>query len=102
MCARIAWFVKLLLNDNGFYRVKKGQTLNDLARTFSRPARLIASVNGLTGEIEEGEVIFIPEAEGNLYTVRGGESVSLLSGSRERFREKNKTECLYPTQKIIL
>lgn len=102
MCARIAWLVKLLLKDCHIYRVKKGQTLSDIAKTFSRPARLVAAVNGLTEEVREGELIVIPETEGNLYTVRGGESKALLCGSEERFAERNKTDCLYPTQTVLL
>lgn len=102
MCARIAWRVKLLLKEQSVYRVKKGQTLNDLQNAFCIPARLIAIENALTEELRGGEVLFIPEAKGNLYVVRGGESKTLLCGSEERFFEKNKTNCLYPAQKILL
>ena len=102
MYGRIAWRVKLLLKESGFYRVKRGQTLQMIARAFSCPERLIAAQNGLTEDVGEGEIVLIPKTEGNLYTVRGGESKALLSGSDERFFEKNKTDCLYPTQKVIL
>lgn len=102
MCVRIAWRVKLLLKENGTYRVKKGQTLKDVAEAFSLPCRLLAVFNGLTEEVREGEVIEIPQTEGNLYAVRGGESKTLLCGGAEAFEKKNGTACLYPTQKIIL
>lgn len=102
MCVRIAWRVKLLLKESGTYRVKKGQTLQDIALAFSRPARLIAVFNGLTEEPKEGEILLIPETEGNLYTVRGGESKTLLCGSDEAFLKKNGTACLYPTQTVLL
>ena len=102
MCGSIAWRVKLLLKESGFYKVKKGQTLKEIAQAFSCPERLIASCNDLTEEVKEGQVLLIPKAEGNLYTVRGGESKALLSGSEEKFFEKNGTHCLYPTQKVIL
>ncbi len=102
MCVRILWHVKLLLNETGFYRVKKGQTLNDIAKAFSLPIRLLAASNNLTEEVSEGQILSIPRTEGNLYTVRGGESKSLLSGSEKNFAEKNQTECLYPTQKVLL
>ena len=102
MCVRIAWRVKLLLKDGGTYRVKKGQTLQDIASAFSCPERLLAVFNGLTEEVREGEVLFIPERKGNLYTVRGGESKTLLCGSREAFEKKNCTNCLYPTQTVLL
>ena len=91
-----------MLKDSVTYRVKKGQTLKDVAEAYSLPCRLIAAFNGLTEEVREGEVVFIPQTEGNLYTVRGGENKTLLCGSREAFLKKNGTNCLYPTQKIIL
>ena len=102
MCVRIAWRVKLFLKDSVAYRVKKGQTLKDVAQAFSLPCRLIATFNGLTEEVREGEVLFIPEAEGNLYAVRGGESKTLLCGGSEKFKKKNGTSCLYPTQIVLL
>ena len=102
MCPRIAWRVKLLLKESGFYRVKRGQKLKDIAQAFSCPERLIASQNKLTEEVSEGQIVFIPQVEGNLYTVRGGESKALLSGSEEGFFQKNQTHCLYPTQKVVL
>ena len=102
MSAGIAWRVKLLLKESEFYRVKKGQTLKSIAAAFACTERLIAAFNNLTEEVGEGEVIMIPRVEGNLYTVRGGESKALLSGSSERFYETNQTNCLYPTQKILL
>ena len=102
MSVRIAWRVKLLLEECEFYRVKKGQTLKDVAEAFSCPVRLIAAVNGLSEEVRAGEVILIPKAEGNLYAVRGGESKTLLCGSDESFSKKNGTNCLYPTQIVLL
>ena len=85
-----------------FYRVKKGQTLRDIAIAFRLPPRVLAKENALTGEVHEGQVLKIPVCEGNLYTVRGGESKSLLCGSKENFEERNGTKCLYPTQVIFL
>ena len=102
MSGRIICRVKLLLKESGFYRVKRGQTLRKIAVAFCCPERLLASINSLTEEVEEGEILLIPPIEGNLYTVRGGESKALLSGSEEKFFEKNQTSCLYPTQRVIL
>ena len=102
MSAGIAWRVKLLLKESGLYRVKRGQTLKSIASAFCCPERLIASLNALQEEVREGEILRLPEVEGNLYTVRGGESKTLLSGSEEQFFKKNQTHCLYPTQEVIL
>lgn len=94
--------MKLLLENCGFYRVKKGQTLNKIASAFSVPARLIAVENGLQEEVRGGEILKIPAQGGNLYAVRGGESKRLLCGGEEAFLKKNGTRCLYPTQKVLL
>lgn len=94
--------MKLLLKNSGTYRLKRGQTLSDVAKAFSLPVSLIVSLNGLTEEAEEGQVILIPQAEGNLYTVRGGESKKLLCGGKENYLKKNGTDCLYPTQTVLL
>ena len=83
------------------YRVKEGQKLMEIAAAFGVPPRLLAAVNGLEGEPEAGQVLLLPAA-GNVYTVRGGESKSLLCGSPARFFEKNQTHCLYPGQTVLL
>lgn len=85
-----------------FYRVKKGQKLCDVSKAFGVPSRLLAFCNGLKGEIREGQILRLPPLSGNLYTVRGGESKTLLCGTAEAFEEKNGTKHLYPTQTIFL
>ena len=101
MRRRIYCRVKLCIAVPRCYRVKEGQTLLEIAAAFGVPPRLLAAVNGLEGEPEAGRVLFVPAA-GNLYTVRGGESKSLLCGSPARFFEKNRTHCLYPGQTVLL
>ncbi len=93
--------MKLSLSPPTRYRVKRGQTLRTVAEAFRVPPRLLAACNRLTGEIEEGQVLLLPDG-GNLYTVRGGESKSLLCGSAERFEQLNATRCLYPGQTVLL
>lgn len=94
--------MKLSICVPDFYRVKKGQTLTEIASAFRLPPRVLARANALSGEVCEGQVLVIPAYAGNLYTVRGGESKSLLCGSKENFEVRNKTKCLYPTQVIFL
>ncbi len=84
-----------------FYRVKKGQTLTAVAKTFRLPPRLLASANRLSEEIREGQVLVLP-AGGDLYTVRGGESKALLCGSEEAFRTRNGTDVFYIGQTVLL
>lgn len=94
--------MKLKLLSGRFYRVKKGQTLYEIARTFCLPPRVLAAVNSLSSEPEEGNVLIIPPHAENLYLVKGGESQSLLCGTKENFFERNFTAFLYPTQIVLL
>lgn len=94
--------MKLSICVPDFYRVKKGQTLTEIASAFRLPPRVLAKANALNSEVREGQVLKIPACAGNLYTVRGGESKTLLCGSKESFEERNGTKCLYPTQVIFL
>ncbi len=92
----------LSLERPAFYRVKRGQTICSVAKTYHIPPRLLAAENSLTEELSEGQVLRIPPAEGHLYVVRGGESKTLLCGSPENFRKKNGTDCFYIGQTILL
>jgi len=92
----------LELLSRRFYRLKKGQTLRDVAKAFSLPPQVLARENGFIEEPQAGAVLYIPERRGNLYTVKGGESISLLCGTKERFVSLNKTTALYPTQTILI
>ena len=92
---------ELSLSRPRFLRVRRGMTLETIARAYCLPPRVLAAFNGLWGEPERGEVLLLPEG-GNLYEVRGGETKALLSGSEQKFEEKNCTKRLYPTQKVLL
>lgn len=94
--------MELKLQETGFYRVKKGQSLSAIASVFRVPPRVLAAFNGLTGEPHEGAVLSIPPDRRNLYVVRGGESKSLLCGSAENFESRNHTKWLYPGQIVWL
>ena len=94
--------MKLSLVVPKYYRVKRGQTLSSVARAYNLPPVLLAKFNDLTEEVTEGQVLLIPQAEGNLYTVRGGESKTLLCGSPENFEQKNGTACFYIGQVVLI
>ena len=94
--------MKLSLCRPKYYRVKKGQTLSAVAKAFGLPPRILAVENALEEELFEGQILTIPPCEGNLYTVQGGESKTLLCGSAENFEKKNKTACLYIGQTVVL
>lgn len=84
------------------YKVKKGQTLRDVAEAFSLPEQLLVGYNGLNEELFEGQILKIPDVKGNLYTVRAGDTKTLLSGSEENYEKKNLTTLLYPGLKVLL
>ena len=84
------------------YRVKRGQTLEGIARAFRLPPRVLAAYNELKNDPQEGQVLRLPQETGDLYLVRGGESKSLLCGSPARFFGKNRTNCLFPGQTVLL
>ena len=94
--------MKLSLKRPQFYRVKRGQTLEEIARAFGLPPSLLIAQNNLTSAPEAGQVLLLPQEHGNLYTVRGGESKTLLCGSPERFQERNGTARLYIGQTVYL
>lgn len=102
MCVRIAWCVKLLLKDSVTYRVKKGQTLKDVAAAFSLPELLIARHNDLKEEVAAGQIVKLPKVRGNLYTVREGDTKTLLSGSDENFEKTNGSGVIYPGLKVLV
>ena len=85
-----------------FYRVKSGQNLMRIAAAFSVPVCRLARENGLTEEPRAGQVLKIPRECGNIYRVRGGESRTLLCGSKENFLSRNGTAALFPAQKVFL
>ena len=85
-----------------YYKVKRGQTLKMLSRFFSCPERLIIAKNDLTEEIFEGQILSIPIEQGNLYTVKDGESKTLLSGDENAYEKKNGTSVLYPGMEIFI
>ena len=94
--------MKLSLKKPQLYRVKRGQTLEEIAEAFGVPPSLLIAKNSLSSAPESGQVLLIPQERGNLYTVRGGESKTLLSGSPQRFEEKNGTARLYIGQTVYL
>ena len=85
-----------------YYKVKENQTLSDIARAFGVAERAIVSLNRLTGEPKEGEIIEIPAPSGNAYVVKAGDTKTLLCGSEENYREKNGTDIMYLGMRVIL
>lgn len=84
------------------YKVKEGQSLIEIAEYFSVSEYLLAKENGLTEAPKKGQILRIPDAQGNAYIVREGDSKTLLCGSEENFQKKNGTDVFYIGMRVIL
>lgn len=85
-----------------FYTVKEGQGIEEIAAYFSVSPYLLARLNGLSAPLKKGMLLKIPNARGNAYRVREGDSKALLCGSDENFLQRNGTEAFYIGMHIIL
>ena len=85
-----------------YYRVKEGQTLQEIAEYFSVSPYLLAKRNGLEDMPAEGCLLEIPAERGDYYIVREGDSKLLLCGGAENYRRKNGTDVFYIGMRIIL
>ncbi len=94
--------MKLELEQKTYYRLKRGQSLADVANVYGVPPRVLASLNLLKEEPQEGQVLQIPAERRDLYTVHGGESKAMLCGSEKNFEERNRTKWLYIGQTVWL
>ena len=84
------------------YRVKRGQTLAEIADNFCVSPFLLAKINALYGEVEEGQILQIPNERGNRYVVRVGDTKTLLCGSESVYEKKNGTSVFYIGMRVIL
>ena len=78
-----------------FYKVKGGQTIEEIATVFSVSAWLLVKENGLTAQPYAGQILTIPNETGNLYTVQPGDTKGLLCGGGEEYKQKNGTDVFY-------
>ena len=92
----------LKFENNRFYCVKEGQRLKEIAEAFCVSEYLLAKENSLTQEPLAGRILCIPKERGNAYTVKAGDTKTLLCGSDEAFLRKNGTENFYIGMRIIL
>ena len=92
----------LKLEEKKLHIVKRGQTLSGVARVYQIPEFALAKENELTGELYAGQVLILPEKQGNYYTAQAGDDYALLCGSKENYEQKNGTKILYPQMKVWL
>ena len=85
-----------------YYQVKEKQTVRQIAAAFGVSPYLLARENGLTAEPPIGSVLRIPNRRGTVYTVKAGESKTLLCGSEEEYLKGNGTSVFYIGMRVIL
>ncbi len=73
-----------------------------IAAYFSVSPFLLARENGLREFPSVGQILRIPTESGNGYTVREGDTKSLLCGSDEAYEKRNGTDVFYIGMRIIL
>ena len=92
----------LQLKTPAYYKVKRGQTLKEIADAFCVAERVIIQCNDLQSEPKEGQILKIPSLTGNRYIAREGDNKRILSGSEENYEKKNGTSLLYLGMRVIL
>ena len=92
----------LQLERRKYYKVKSGQTAEEIARAFHVSVWSLIKENALKGEVCEGQILKICERYGNAYFAQAGQSKRLLCGSEENYRKNNGTDILYIGMRVIL
>lgn len=93
----------LQLKISQYYKVKKGQTLEEIAAAFGVAARVLVQENALSKQPTAGQILQIPlHLRGNAYTAKEGEDKALLCGNEQNYRKKNGTDALYLGMRVIL
>ena len=92
----------LELQHTVYHKVKKGQTLADVAKAFCVAERLLVKDNRLHSELCEGQILRISSQRGNAFIAHEQATKTLCCGSEKRYEEKNGTDILYPGMRVIL
>lgn len=92
----------LKTNLKKYHKVLLGQSLGEIAAYYSVSPYLLARENGLKDKPQAGQILEIPTARGNVYTVREGDTKSLLCGSEERYEVLNGTTAFYVGMRVIV
>ena len=87
----------------GLYEVKEGDTVQSVSAACRVPAAALIAANGLTEFPSPGSILVIPAAEGDLYIVRAGDTLSSLCkqfGMAEEEFVRLNGPLVYPTQRV--
>ena len=91
----------LKLKEQKWYKVKRGQTLQSIAKGLNTTAYALVAENSLTEEVYEGQLLRVPETR-PLYTVQAGDDKALLCGSEKAYEKRNGTKVFYPGMRVRL
>lgn len=89
-----------------FYRVGRGETVTSLADKFGIPQTVIVNSNLLTQEVQEGDVLFIEETDGKIYTAEPFDTLESVAEKfgvpPERIERANGVDYIFYGLKIII
>lgn len=93
------------------YQVEKGDTIDSIANKVGSLSSEIISINGLTGEVYEGQLIVVPE-NNNLFTkyiVKKGDNLYEISRMFDvsldtllKINGLDKDDFIYPNQELLV
>lgn len=99
--------IEEISENNIIYKIKRNETLKDIAKKFNTTEELIRQENEIE-EIEEGDVVLIAEKNRAVYVVKPLDNLSSVANkfnvTKEYIINKNKllSERLFIGQKLII
>ncbi|MBQ3235849.1 MAG: LysM peptidoglycan-binding domain-containing protein [Clostridia bacterium] len=92
------------VSDGGIYYCEIGDTLDSIANRFSTSKQIIIKDNCLSGEIKEGDCLYIKRYS-RVYTVKVGDTPESVAGvlgvTVEKLYEINGINYIYPFMQVV-
>lgn len=89
-----------------FYRVQKGESVTSLSVRFGVAPVTVIKANRLTGEVEEGDIIYVEETGGTVYDVQPFDTLENIAErfgvAPETLKDVNGVDYLFYGLKIII
>ena len=96
--------LSLCVGDSGVYYCEDGDTLLSIAQKFSTSKELLLKENHLTGEVKEGDCLFIKRHK-TVYTVQVEDTpisvAEKLGITVEKLFELNKINEIFPYMQVV-
>lgn len=98
---------KLNMSSKILFRVRKGDTLDDIAEIFDVTRDYILKYNDTSDELlQEGDVIFLPRSNIKIHVVQPLENLSVLAKKynvdEQTLQKFNGTNTVFIGQKILI